>query len=444
MNRINVILLFTCLFVSQLRAQTFNAAKLDSFFNALSENDKAMGSFAIAKNGKTVYQKSIGYRLIDGDKKVPANAQTQYRIGSITKTFTATLIFQLIEQGKLTLDTKLSTYFPEIPNSKTITIGDLLAHSSGLYDYVNDVEDKEWITAPRSKAELLKAVKEGKTHFEPGKDFSYCNSGYLLLGYVIEKLTKKPYSKVVSERIFNKLGMKNSMSGISNNTGPQEAKPYQYQKAWTDVNDICFNNVIAVGDILSTPTDMLIFIEALDAGKLLSAKSLAQMKTVNKVDGTGMGLVLIPFYSKKSYGHNGGTYGSYAVLHRFEQDSLSIAICTNGMNYKLNNINIDMLNVAYNIPFQIPSFKTVILASRDLDPYLGFYTSEEMPLKITITKDNNVLRAQATGQPAFSMEAIGNHGFRFDPSDLLIEFHPEKGTFTMKQMGRTFHYHKEK
>jgi len=112
-----------------------------------------MGSFIISKNGKPVYQNIIGNSQIEGDKKVTATAETQYRIGSITKTFTAVMIFQLIEEKKLTLDTKLSNFFPEMPNATQITIANLLNHSSGLADHVN--ENRQWIADPHSKTELL-------------------------------------------------------------------------------------------------------------------------------------------------------------------------------------------------------------------------------------------------------------------------------------------------
>lgn len=444
MIKINVSSLLLFLFAGSLHAQEINTAKLDSFFNTLAENNKAMGSFAIAKKGKVIYQKTIGYRIVDGEKKIPAKANTQYRIGSITKTFTAVLIFQLIEQGKLSMDTRIDQYFPELPGAKLISIADLLKHTSGLYDYVNDIKDQTWVTVPRSKTELMTAIKNGKTHFEPGKGSSYCNSGYLLLGYLIEKLTGKPYPKVVAEKIFNKLGMKNSQSGLANNTGIEEARAYHFQGKWTDVKDIYFGNVVGVGDILSTPTDLLRFIEALDAGKLLSSKSLSSMKSGDGPNTSGMGLFEFPFYSKKGYGHNGGTYGSFSVVQRFGPDSLAMAICTNGLSYPLNDINIAMLNVVYKQPFELPSFKKIAVAAKDLDPLLGLYSSTDMPLKITITRKEDILMGQATGQDAFQMEALGNNSFKFDPSGLMMEFNPEKGLMLLKQGGKTFRYAREK
>ena len=116
-------------------AQEINVVKLDSFLNVLASKNMANGSLAISENGVIKYQKAIGYSLMASDKKVTADVNTKYRIGSATKTFTAAMIFQLIEEGKVKLDQKLSTYFPDLPNAERITIQDMLYHRSGLHDY---------------------------------------------------------------------------------------------------------------------------------------------------------------------------------------------------------------------------------------------------------------------------------------------------------------------
>lgn len=121
-----------------------------------------------------------------------------------------------------------------------------------------------------------------------------------------------------------------------------------------------------------------------------------------------------------------------------------MAICTNGLSYPLNDINIAMLNVVYKQPFELPSFKKITVAAKDLDPLLGLYSSTDMPLKITITRKEDILMGQATGQDAFQMEALGNNSFKFDPSGLMMEFNPEKGLMLLKQGGKTFRYAREK
>lgn len=428
----------------QINAQEINKAKLDSFFNALNANNKNMGSYAISKGGKVVYQRSLGYSLMDSGNKVAATPATLYRIGSITKTYTATLIFQLIDEKKLTLNTKLAKYFPQIPNAEQITIANLLSHKSGLADYVNDAKDLTWITTPHTRAEILDTIAKGKVHFKPGTEQKYCNSGYWLLGNIIEKVTGKPYSKVLSDRISKKIGLLHTFSSLSNNSDKIEAHAYKPIPSWMKVKDIYFPNVIGVGDILSTPTDMLTFINALTGGKLLSPESLSQMKSFTDKSAFGMGLIKVPFYSKTGIGHNGGTYGTYSALYKFADDDLSFAACINGLNYPLNDINIAILSICYNQSYQIPSFKAPQLKTEELDPLLGVYASKQMPLKITFSKDGSTLISQATGQSAFPLETVTIDKFKADAFGIAIEFNREKGEMILKQGGMTFLFVKEK
>ncbi|SMC61416.1 serine hydrolase domain-containing protein [Pedobacter nyackensis] len=431
------------LFILRAPAQDINTAKLDSFFNALGDHNKSMGSFAVAKNGKLVYQRSLGYKSLRPDT-IRASSATQYRIGSITKVFTATMIFQLIDEGKLSLDTKLSKYFPRMPNAEKITVLDLLSHTSGLMDYVNDVTNKGWITNPHPKAELLDTIAKRNAHFDPGTKQQYSNSGYLLMAYILEEITGKPYSRLLEVRVLKKIGLKNTSSGIPNNSGKTEARPYAMISNWTDRKDIYFPNVIGVGDILSTPADLLTFMNALSSGKLVSPKSYAQMSAFKDQNQFAMGLLRVPFYDQTGLGHNGGTYGSYSVLYSFKESGISIASCINGLNYPLNDISVALLSISNGKSFQIPSFKEVVLKKEELDSYLGIYASTTMPIKITFTKNGTSLVAQATGQAAFPLEAVAKDKFKFDGAGIVIEFNAEKQEMALKQGGQMTLFTKEK
>lgn len=436
------LLFSTLLFSSNAQAQQINTAKLDSFFNVLFDNNKVMGSFIIAKDGKPIYHKTTGYSQIDGDKKIPATSKTQYRIGSITKTFTATMIFQLIDEKKLSLDTKLSRFFPEMPNADRITIANLLNHSSGLADHVN--ENREWIADPHTKAELLDKIAKVKPHFEPGAKQQYSNGGYLLLGYIIEKITGKTYQAALKKRIIDKIGLKSTIAGTVNNSQKLEARPYKYMGKWTPVKDIYFPGVVAVGDILSTPQDLIVFINALTSGKLVSAESFSKMKSFEgskDFNPIGMGLFKAPYGGKTLIGHNGGTRGSISNMYAITDDGMSFAFTTNGMtNYAMNDITLAMLNAYYNKPYQIPVFKTVDLKTGDLDALLGKYSSKDMPLKITITKSGTTLIAQATDQPSFPLDAISKDEFKQEQYDVLLKFNREKREMTLTQGGKNFLY----
>ncbi|WP_256006319.1 serine hydrolase domain-containing protein [Pedobacter deserti] len=441
MKKIIAILLLGVLFATQSHAQTVNTAKLDSFFNALAANDKTMGSFAVAKDGRVVYQRSVGYQVL-GPDSVKATANTQYRIGSITKVFTAVMIFQLIDEGKLSLDTKLSKFYPALPNSDKITIDHLLSHTSGLIDYVSEVSNRVWITQAHPKNELLDTIAKRKVNFEPGSKQQYSNSGYLLLSYILEDITGKSFNKLLETRIVKKLGLKSSVAGVPNNS-KNEAMPYARISSWTDIKDIYFPNVIGVGDILSTPADLLVFMNALASGKLLSAERYADMRTFTGQSRLARGLMKVPFYEYWGLGHGGDTYGTHSILYHFKESGISIAFCVNGLNYPINDISIALLSAAYNKPLQIPSFKSLDLTPAELDPLTGTYSSAGLPFTITVTRNGSSIIAQASGQSALPMEAVTKSRFKFDGAGIVLEFDTQKKEMLLKQHGHSFVFSKQ-
>jgi len=175
-------------------AQTLDKAKLDQFFDRLAEKNKAMGSLTIAKDSNVLYTRAIGYSQINGSEKKPLTAANRFRIGSITKMFTAAMIFQLVEEGKLKLTDALDKFFQQVPNANKITIAHILAHRSGIHDSILDRNLRPSSnTNAVTKDELLTIISKGAPDFEPDAKHRYSNSGYFLLGLIIEKLTGKPY-----------------------------------------------------------------------------------------------------------------------------------------------------------------------------------------------------------------------------------------------------------
>ena len=183
-------------------AETLDKAKLDQFFDRLAAKNKAMGSLAIVKDGNVLYTRAIGYSQINGTEKKPLTAATRFRIGSITKMFTAVMILQLVEEGKLKLSDTLDKFFPQIPNAQKITIAQILAHRSGI---PNSRPTSK--TNAVTKDELLTIVSKGTPDFEPDTKHLYSNSGFFILGLIVEKLTVKSYAEALKERITAKIGL---------------------------------------------------------------------------------------------------------------------------------------------------------------------------------------------------------------------------------------------
>lgn len=425
-----------------LSAQTLNKAKLDSLFDVLNTNHKSMVSLAISQKGKLIYSKAIGYSLISDQQKLPATVNTRYRIGSISKMFTGTMIFQLIEAGKLSLNTTLATYFPQIPNATKITIGEMLSHRSGIFNFTNDSTYASYMTQQKSEAEIVNIIQKYKPVFEPDSKSEYSNSNFILLGYILEKIYKKPYPAILKEKVLTPAGLKNTYYGGKTNIKNNEAYSYSYKNSnWIKEPETDMSIPGGAGALVSTPADLDLFIEALFEGKLVSASSVNQMQTIK--DGFGMAMLTISFYEKKSYGHTGGIDGFQSMLSYFPDDQLAVAVCANGVDYKLNDIMIGVLSIYYNKPYRIPDFKSIDISDADFALYAGVYSSKEIPLKITIGKNSSQLTAQATGQSAFNLEQTVKNVFKYDAAHIQIDFDPAKHQFTLKQ-GKSYLFTKDK
>lgn len=437
-----VLLLLTGLSFGTVYSQNLNKLKLDSLLNILAEKNKAMGSLTISKNGTVLYSRAIGFSIISEKEITFATEKTKYRIGSISKLFTATMIFQIIEEGKLTLTTTLDKFFPKLPNANKITISNLLNHRSGLHNFTADPDYITWLTQTKTQDEMLAIISKSTVDFQPNEIAAYSNSNYVVLGYIIEKISNRSYSKNLEERITSKIGLSNTYFGSKTNTYNNESFSYHFVGIWKQKPETDMSIPGGAGSIISTPSDLTKFIEALFSLKLISKNSLIQMKTIT--DGYGMGMFQIPFYTKKAYGHNGVIDGFASNLAYFPEDSLAVAYCTNGQIYPLNNILIGVLSICFNKEYSIPTFNTILLKTEDLDKYLGVYSSMQIPLKITITKNNTTLIAQATGQSSFPLEATEKDKFKFDQAGVKMEFNTDKNELTMKQGSGNYLFTKDK
>ena len=413
-------------------AQTLNTAKLDSLFQILETKDKFMGSIAISENGKLLYTKSIGKEDIATNKQ--ATSVSKYRIGSISKMFTSCLIFKAIEEGKLNLNQTIESYFPSIQNANKITIGNLLNHRSGIHNFTNDENYLTYNTEPNTEKQMIELIANGKSDFEPDSKADYSNSNYVLLSYILEKTYKKPYKEILTSKIIKPLGLKNTYFGSKTNIQNNECYSYTFGEQWQKENETDMSIPMGAGAIVSNPTDLVLFINALFANKIISQSSLEQMKTIK--DKFGMGIFQIPYYEKQGFGHTGGIDGFGSVLSYFPENKLAIALCSNGRIYDNNNVLIAALSSYYNKSFQIPNFNVIELKSEDLDKYLGEYSKENFPLKITVTKKDNKLFAQATGQSEFPLEAVEKDAFEFSAANIRIEFIPKENQLTIIQGGR--------
>jgi D-alanyl-D-alanine carboxypeptidase len=418
-------------FSSPSIGQTINSAKLDSFFDALEKRGLAMGNVAIAQAGKIKYQRALGYAYIDSSKKIPATTTTRYRIGSETKMFTAVIIFQLMEEGKISQDQKLSRYFPDLPNANKITIGNLLNHRSGLHDYTEGTNFQQWMDKPSRPEQLLKIIKEKGPDFEPGSKASYSNSNYLVLSFIIEKIEHIPFEKAIVKRIISKIGLGNTYYGHAIDITKGESASYKYADTrWQKEKETDLSIHAGAGSVVSTATDMIIFIEALFNAKLISRSGLARMKTL--VDGYGMGLFSFTHRSTTAFGHNGRIEEFYSSVRYFPREKLSVAYITNGIIYPRADIIEAVLKICFNEPFVAPFSHRPELRSEELNKYAGRYSSEQLPIIVNCTVDQNKLLLETRGK-IFEATPVNRHYFMHADSGYFFEFFPEKRELHIKE-----------
>lgn len=442
MKKLILLIFMIGLVVQKGFTQTFDKMKLDNYFVALEANNKFMGSVAISKNGTIIYTKQIGYADIEG--KIKPNTDTKYRIGSISKTFTTVLVFKAIEEGKLKLTDQIDKYFPTVKNANKITVSDLLYHRSGIHNFTANEDYLKWNTEKKTEPEMIEIISKGGSDFEPDTKSEYSNSNFVLLSYLLARVYKKDYAVLLNERIVKPLGLKHTYYGKKTDLKDNECTSYSFKGSWTKEAETDMSIPMGAGAVVSTPSDLTKFADALFNGKLLPPGDLEQMETIK---GTfGMGLLKVPFNELFGYGHTGGIDGFTSVMYHFAQDNVSIAMTSNGTNFDNNQIAIALLSAAYNKPYEVPTFKTFKtfeVTSEELDRYLGVYASIQIPLKITITKNDKTLVAQASGQPSFALEAMEKDKFKFDLAHVVLEFNPAGKTMVLKQGGGVFNFSKE-
>jgi len=429
------------LMTSGMLAQEFDKAKMDKLFSIVDTGEQSMGSFSIFQDGVEVYANTIGF--IDLKSRKAANANTVYRIGSISKTYTASIIMKLIEDKKLKLNTPLSRFFPKIKNASRITIEQMLRHRSGIYNFTNTDEYLLMMEKPIGREELVEKITEFGSIFEPDQDFEYSNSNYVLLSIIAEKITKQSFAELIDEMIVKPLGLKLSYFGGKINTANNEAQSFKKIKNWSSTTETDMSIPLGAGSIASTAFDVNTFLTALFQDKVVSSDS--RNKMIKIMDGFGLGLISIPFGNKKAYGHNGGIDGFQSMAYYFPKENVTVTYLANGIVYSINDLMIDALSIYFGIDKKLPEFLPAMkLSSNELDKYLGIYSSPDLPISLTVTKEGAQLIGQGTGQEAFPLDAFDVHKFKFDPANLKIEFFPKMGKAVMNQGGMEFELQSEK
>lgn len=423
--------------IQSVFSQTLDKDKLNRYFDTLESNDKYMGTVLLYQNDKKIYTHTTGYSNIAARTKVSEN--TSYRVGSISKTFTAALVLKAVEEGRIRLNQTIETFFPSIPNANRITIRELLNHHSGIGNFTGGAGFLKWHTQPKTEKEMIEIIAHAGSDFAPGSHAQYSNSNYVLLSYILEHIYKNPYGAILSEKIVQPLGLKHTQFGDKANAA--KTYSYTYEVGWNKVDETDLSIPMGAGGIVLAAPDLAVFIDALFNGKIVSDEMLTQME--DQTDGYGMGLFRVSFDGKTGYRHDGKIDGYNSVFYYFPKEHITCVLLSNAENYDPDHISTTVLKAVFNKPFEIPTFNAYQLTADDLVPYLGTYTSEETSLIITVSRKGNVMLAQPKGQQIFTMEAVDKDRFKHELSGVTLRFIPSKKQMIMKQGKQTFLFTKE-
>ena len=415
-------LLIAALCIVLISCSQNTPGELDTILTAYARLYKFNGSALIAKNGKIILNRGYGYR--NAANKVLNNENTVYQLGSITKQFTSAIILKLQEEKKLNIQDKLSKYFPAYPKGDSITIEQLLSHTSGIYSYTNDQNFMATEVSKSSSREKMMALfKDKPLDFSPGTGWNYSNSGYSLLGYIIEIVTNKPYEQVVHEYIFTPLKMVHSGFNFTDlKTGEKATGYFKLDNTNAAIAPIVDSSVsFSAGAIYSTTGDLFLWHKALEANSILTKaeQDKAYTPVRNKY---GYGWNIDSVEGKRRVAHSGGIHGFTTNIARVPEDDLCIILLSNASDRSLEEITNTVFSSLYNKPYDLPKEKIIIkVAEATLQQYIGEY--EIRPdLHVMMSIKNGELIAAPTGQPESVISATKEDFFFVKEQDIQIEF----------------------
>jgi CubicO group peptidase (beta-lactamase class C family) len=397
-------------------------------------------SVAVMRGGEMIME--AGYGLADLEFEAPADAETMFRIGSITKQFTAALVMRKVEAGELSLDDPLTKFFPDWPApGEDVTIRHLLNHTSGIRSYTGIEGFMESPQVDRTNDEMLAVFRDEPWDFAPGEQWSYNNSGYYLLGVILEQIDGRPWSEQV-DALAQELGLDRTRVDSNRAVLRNRAQGYAWEDgSFTNDRFIAPSVPGAAGAMLSTAGDLVRWSEMLASGEVVSEASYEQMLVPASIgDGEthtyGFGLMVGPLDDEPAVAHGGGIFGFNSFLARFPtHDDLTIAVISNSPALNSNGVALRILRAAIGkeAPEAEPLDADVMTAVQ------GTYRVDAVNLEISVFEREGALFTRAGEQPAFALIHEGGGVFRLDvPQRIELTFDltesPSPG-FTLRQGG---------
>ncbi|MCE7992955.1 MAG: beta-lactamase family protein [Roseivirga sp.] len=438
--KIAFIFLLITLSVTGLYSQSNLASDLDTYLEVIAAKKSFSGELLVARGNEVVFHKAIGMKSVED--AIPLKKGAVYRIASITKTFTGTLVAMAQQRGKLSYTDKVGDYIPGLTRTiGDLTIHQLLTHTSGL-PHNEGIEDY-WLKKSKlelSSNQVISEINKLELLFEPGAEMKYSSPGYYLLGTLVEKVYDQPYQQVLTREILTPLGMTESGSDDSDKLVRayhllQEKRlpaPYRH-----------YSMLKGAGDMHATAEDLLKWSRSFYAKQLLGSSGI---KTVLNPELTYAYGWFVGSESPAKFYHGGGTWGYSSYLAIYPSEEISIIILSNVSSLPMKAIGADLEKMVYGLPFDMPVIEQSIeVAEADLERYEGTYLSETSEMRLEIKKNGNALFAQIGGSPAFQIYPKGNDTFFGKKVEVTMTFEPKGAGISgvkAERMGRTFAFKK--
>jgi CubicO group peptidase (beta-lactamase class C family) len=306
------------------------SSELDQVMGALAEEDAFTGAVLVARNGEILLSQAYGWA--DWEKQLPNTPQTKFRIGSVTKQFTAMAVLLLQAEGRLTVQDHVCTYLPDCPAAwQEITIHHLLTHTSGIPNFTGFPDYRKLQATPSAPEQTIARFKDKPLDFKPGEEWRYSNSGYILLGYIIEQASGQSYETYVQGHIFAPLEM--SSSGYDHNDGSLAIGYTGAKSRWDQADTIDMSIPFAAGALFSTIEDLYRWDQALYSDQFVSQETLDLMFTshvkVGGDDSYGYGWFIGKMGEQRVISHGGGIDGFLSEIRRYEDDQVTLIVLTN-------------------------------------------------------------------------------------------------------------------
>ena len=398
-----------------------DTARMDQVIQPYVANHQFMGSVLVARDGQVIYSKGYGSANLEWD--VPNTPSTKFRLGSVTKQFTAASILLLEERGKLSVSDPVKKHLPGAPAAwDKITIFHLLTHTSGIPNFTSFPEYKKLEPFATTSEQLVAHFRDKPLDFEPGEKWQYSNSGYLLLSHLLEKITGDSYEKFVKENLFTPLGMKDS--GYDSNAAviPHRASGYVSGKnGFENAGFIHMSIPQGAGALYSTTEDLLKWEQGLFGGKLLKAASLQKMITPFKSN-YAFGLQVQTVGGHKLIDHGGGIEGFNTELAYYPDDKLTVVVLGNVNGGAPGDIARKLASLAHGETVKLQSErKEITLDPKVLARYVGAYQMAP-GVNMLVTLENNQLFSKLGNQNAIPIFAESQTMFFPKVVDAELEF----------------------